>query len=83
MRLRYKSNGEETFGYRFNMCALSEILTGDDTVSTKDLDVFLTAKQEWKDLHQAFKDKDVITDNYNTMIHEPRNNDERERGYSL
>lgn len=35
----------------------------------------------WKDMRQAFKDKDLISDNYNRCFAEPRNEEDRERGY--
>lgn len=81
MRLRYKKTKTETFGYRFNILALCEILTGDDSALCSELDVWVNG--EWKDLHQAFKDKDIITDNYNTMIMYPPTEEDRERGFTL
>jgi len=48
----------------------------------KDLDVWLEQKQEWKDMKQAFRDHDLITDNYNKYFFEPRNEEERKRGFS-
>ena len=83
MKLRYKRSKEETFGYRFNTCAICEIITGDDSIPCSELDVFITAKNEWVDLHQAFKNGDVITDNYNTFILEPPTKEDRERGFLL
>jgi NADP-dependent 3-hydroxy acid dehydrogenase YdfG len=83
MRLRYKDSGEEC-GFRgLNIHALSEVLTGDDSVYFKDLDVYLekTCPPDWKDLRQAFKDKDIIVNNYNTTFREPLNEQERKQGY--
>jgi hypothetical protein len=81
MRVRYKSTKAEAWSDSFNTLALSEILTGDDSCFFKDMDVFV--KGEWKDLCQAFKDKDIIPDNYNCYFGEPRNEEERKRGYFL
>lgn len=83
MKLRYKSTGKETYGHKFNMHALSEVLTGDDSVFIRNLDVLLKSTGEWKDLHQAFTDHDVITDNLNSVFFEPTNEEDRKRGYKL
>jgi hypothetical protein len=83
LRLRYKKDGAETSGSNFNIHALAEVLTGDDSASIKDLDVFLEQKQEWKDMGQAFKDHDLITDNYNTCFFEPKAEEDRKRGFAL
>lgn len=82
MRLRYKSTGTETAGSRFNVHALAEVLTGDDTISIKDLDVFIPDKG-WVDMSQAFKDKDIIPDNYNEFFGVPKTEEDKERGYFL
>lgn len=83
MRLRYKATGEECGFQGLNVYALSEVLTGDDSAFMRDLDVYLekTNPPSWKDLLQAFKDKDVIVDNRNTTFREPLNEQERARGY--
>ena len=83
MRLRYKATGEECGFQGLNVHALYEVLTGDDSVYIHDLDVYLekTSPPGWKDLKQAFKDNDVITDNCNTTFREPLNEQERAQGY--
>lgn len=81
MKLRYKKTGTETAGSRFNIHAMAEVLTGDDTVSIRDLDVFLPALGVWKDMGQAFHDHDLIVDDYNTYFFEPENDAERRRGF--
>ena len=58
MRLRYRKTGIETYGYIFNTSALCEVLTGDDSALCSELDVFVNG--QWKTLHQAFKDKDIM-----------------------
>lgn len=45
--------------------------------------VWLEKKNEWKDLRQAFKDHDVITDNYNTIFFESDNEEDKKRGFTL
>lgn len=79
MRLRYKKTLTETSGSRFNVHALAEVLTGDDSVYISELDVFVDG--QWKDMCQAFKDRDIIPDNYNEYFGKPRNEEDRERGY--
>ncbi len=83
MRLRYKASGEECGFQGLNTHAMSEVLTDDDSVFIRDLDVYLekTDPPGWKDLKQALKDGDVIIDNYNTTFREPLNEAERKQGY--
>lgn len=81
MKLRYKATGEEFDSYMFNTHAMAEVLTGDDSASIVELDVWVGGR--WKDLLQAFRDRDVIPDNYNRFFHTPSDENERSRGYSL
>lgn len=81
MRLRYKSTGTECGGNRFNVLALAEVDVGDDSPSISDLDVFVNGV--WKDMQQAFADRDIIPDNYNCWFGEPKNEEDRKRGYFL
>lgn len=83
-RLRYKQHPEiERESSKFNTHALSEIDVGDDSAFIKDLDVYVEALGEWKDLNQAFADRDLIPDNYNVHFYEPKTDEDRERGYFL
>lgn len=83
MKARYKSHPEHTFeASQLNVHALAEVLTGDDSAFFRDLEVYIAAKQEWKCLEEAFRDGDVITDNYNTFF-VPANEDDRKRRYAL
>lgn len=83
MRVRYKKNGTETNASTFNLSSLDEVLTGDDSPSIHELDVFLEATQSWKDMAEAFEDHDVITDNMDTYFFEPTNDEDRKRGFTL
>ena len=83
MRLRYKKTGTETAGSNFNMHALGEVLTKDDSPSVSDLDVFIPSTGEWKDMDQAFKDHDIIIDNYNSCFFVPSTEEDRKRGYTI
>jgi len=83
MKLRLKTTLEEVAFCGLNRFAISEVLTGDDSVFMRDLDVYLenTNPPGWKDLSQAFRDRDVIANNNNTTFRESLTEDERNRGY--
>jgi hypothetical protein len=85
MKIRSK-NGNTGFSHSFNTHSLSEIIIGydDDSMDSDDIsnfDVYLEKKNEWKDMGQAFKDRDIIPDNYNAHFREPKNEQERQQGY--
>ena len=89
MRVRTKDKPNlEFYSDKFNTHALGEVEGcsvdfGIDLFFIKDLDVFIEALREWKDMRQAFKDKDLISDNYNIYFFEPENDEERKKGYRL
>jgi hypothetical protein len=89
MKIRHKQNPSVIwFSNRFNISALDEIIVqhielGADSDYIKDYDVFLESKQEWKDMRQAFKNHDIIIDNYNTTFFEPKSEKDRTRGFTL
>lgn len=88
MKVRQKETGNLGVSGNFNMQALAEIIVGFDegdmdTMYISDFDTYLEQKEEWKDLSQAFKDRDVITDNYNTRFFEPSREEDRKRGYTI
>lgn len=56
---------------------------GADSCFIRDLEVWVEALPEWKDMRQAFKDKDLIIDNHNTCFFEPTLEEDRERGFTL
>jgi hypothetical protein len=80
MLVRYKINNQEASASRFNIHALDEALTGGDSVCIKDLDVWLG--DSWKDMRQAFRDKDIVPDNYNERFSPPVNEYARTIGYN-
>ncbi len=82
MKGRYKTTKSECDVSTLNIHSLNEVLTGDDSAYFSDLEVWLPEKKEWKCLLQALRDRDVITDNYNTILLFPRNSEERDRGYA-
>lgn len=82
-KIRYKNTGTEAHSDQFNIFAIAEVLTGDDSAFIKDLDVFIEAKGEWVDMRQAFQDRDLIPCNYNEYFFEPATPEDKERGYTL
>jgi hypothetical protein len=54
-----------------------------DSAFIRDFEVWIEALQKWKCMSQAFKDSDLIVDNYNTTFFEPSNDEDRERGFTL
>jgi hypothetical protein len=84
MQVRYKKHPNETiFASRFNELALAEIILPDTSEFISELDVWLEQKEEWKDMNQAFADKDLIIDNFNTHFFEPPTEEDRKRGFTL
>lgn len=81
MKIRYKKSGALGAASGFNIHAIGEVLTGDDTVYISDLDVWVEALGGWKDMREAFRDRDIIPDNYHTSFAEPQTPADRERGY--
>lgn len=81
MKVRYKETKKEACSSEFNIHALGEVLTGDDGAYIRDLDVLVNGT--WKDMGQAFEDKDIITDNYNSRFFVPPTPEDKERGYTL
>lgn len=82
MKIRYKKYPSDEFNSsQLNVLALNEVLTGDDSAYFHDLEVFIESKQEWKCLRQAFKDRDVITDNYNMYFREAQTPEEKAKGW--
>jgi hypothetical protein len=82
MLVRYKKAQTEAHASEFNVHALDEVLTGDDSAPISELDVFITALNQWKDMRQAFNDRDIIPNNHNTRFGEPKTQLYRARGYS-
>lgn len=82
MKVRYKSNGAIAYVSSFNMTTTGEVLTGDDSAYIAELEVFLEKSGEWKDMRQAFRDHDLITNDANTSFFEPENEKDKVRGFS-
>ena len=87
MIIRNKEAKELLQTGKFNIHSLDEILVyGPDWMDSDYMeiyDVHIKKSEQWKDLRQAFMDKDIITDNYNTCFFEPANEEDRERGFTL
>lgn len=90
MQVREKTKPDNKINSsKFNIHALNEVICyweeGDaDSMYIEDLDVFITANNiGWKDMQQAFKDHDIIIDNFNSRFFEPPTEEDRKRGYTL
>lgn len=87
MKIRSKAKPDEVGqAGDFNVASLNEIFVyfedWMDTDFITNYDVFLETTQQWKDLAQAFKEHDVIVDNYNTCFFEPKNEHDKAQGYA-
>jgi hypothetical protein len=88
MKVRYASRpGITGDSSSFNMHGLGEVIIhfpeGDATSEEiRELDVWLEARQRWVPLGEALKRNDVITDNRVSHFREPRDQAERDRGWS-
>lgn len=87
MKVRHKKTGGLGSSSRFNVHSLNEIIVGfddgdmdSDYVSEYDV---LLSSGEWKSLDDAFRDKDVLPDNYNTWFSEATDEADKARGYFL
>lgn len=86
MVVKNKKTGTRGHSSTFNVHGLSEIIVifPDDNYSSEyiaDYDVYLESRQEWHDMQDAFREKLIIPDNYNTGFREPVNAAEQERGW--
>lgn len=84
MKVRNKKTGTIGQSGDFNVHAMSEIIVYTDDCTSdfiSNYDVFIESIGEWVDMHEAFKQKLIITDNYNTNFREPLNEEEKERGW--
>lgn len=86
MKVKNKHNGAVGFSVEFNTHGMSEIIVGfieGDCSSEyiRDYDVYLDSTGTWKDMNQAFKDRDIIPNNYNTGFREAESELEMMKGY--
>ena len=85
MKVTNKKTKVIGYSHEFNIHALSEIIVyfeeGDcDSEFISDYEVELKTGW-WKDMQTAFKNKDIIPDNYNIHFREARNWLEKSNGY--
>lgn len=82
------TNGNHVIGEasRFNTASLDEVIVyfddGADSVSMKKLDVKLR-NGAWVDILDAFRDKEIIPDNFSTSFSYAETEEDKIRGYSL
>lgn len=85
MNVRNKDTGVEGSSDRFNLSSMSEIIVCFDDGEMisdyiKHYNVLLS-DGTWKDMSQAFKDKNIIPDNYQQTFAEPPTPEDKERGW--
>lgn len=86
MKVRLKDKPGVVFdSSKFNIHGLGEVIgiweDGDrDSVFIKGLDVLING--EWKDMSGAFRNHDLIVDSYNTYFFQPKNEEDRKRGFT-
>jgi len=84
LNVRNKKTGTTGTASEFNLHAASEIIVYfDDDCSTefiRDYEVQLSSG-EWKDMREAFRNRDIIPDDLNMHFREPQNDEERKRGW--
>lgn len=85
MQVRYKGETVIDQSSQFNTEVVDEVIIfgswGADSAPMRELEVLIDGK--WKDLNQAFTDRDLIRDNYNTRFFEPPTPEDKARGYTL
>lgn len=88
MKIRDKKTGTEAEADEFNLHSMGEIIVcyEDDIDSDfiRDFDVFIETGPragQWIDLKEAFRNHDVIPDNYHRNFREPKNCLDRIVGY--
>ena len=80
MKLRHRKTHISAASNRFNVQALAEIDVGNDSMFISDLEVFVNG--DWKDMNEAFRDRDIIPNNYNSTFDVPETEEDKKRGYS-
>lgn len=68
---------------RFNRNEVIVYYDNDDCDSEFISNLEALINNNWLTLKEAFENKDLITDNYNTEFFEPKDEEERERGYRI
>ena len=86
MKIRNKQSRKEGYSSTFNTHACSEIIVcypdGDmDSGFITDHEAYIESRQVWMDMQDAFREKLIIPDNYNTGFREPANEAERGKGW--
>ena len=87
MKVRLKDKPNVVFSSsKFNVHGIGEVIGcgenfGCDLFFVKELDVLMD--EEWKDMSEAFRNHDLIVDNYNTYFFQPKTEEDRKRGFTL
>jgi hypothetical protein len=88
MKVRLSAKPEITgYSSKLNMCGMSELIVHyeDGDASSDEISLYDVQLQDgtWMPLWQAFREKIVITDNYDSSFRQSLNDEERARGYYL
>lgn len=89
MKVRYKTvDGRYVEGYSdsFNTHGLGEIIVyfdddSCDSMFIRGFEVQLPSG-EWKNMNEAFRDRDIIPNNLNTSFGYPRSDEEKKQGFN-
>lgn len=91
MRVRNLERTWEGLSSEFNTCGGGEVIVcllnkdgvfeGQDSAFISELEVYIDSTEEWKNMNEAFKDKDIISDKCNTCFREPLTEEERQQGH--
>lgn len=84
-RLKHHPHRDNIGGSQFNTHGIGSVFVADQDElweeSIENLEMLVDG--EWKPMGQAFRDRDLITDNYNTQFFPPPTPEDRDRGYTL
>ena len=90
MKVRNKENKQLCSSSKFEIHGMRKIIVmfpdpdpDVDSDYITNYEIYLEKTKCWKDMAQAFRDKDLIIDNRNVIFFEPRTEEDRTRGYAL
>ena len=86
MKIKNKKTGTLGSSNKFNTHGVGEMIVyfedGDcSSELISDYDIFIENENTWMGMKEAFKQKLIITDNYNIYFREPSNPEEKDRGW--
>ena len=86
MKVHVISNNQSIEGTAssFNTHSLDEVVvyTESDCLSVPMSELEVIVGSEWKPMQKAFKDRDIIPNNYNTCFDTPHSDEEKHQGFN-